>query len=180
VTSTTVGDGTAQRSEVRSFTVAFNEPVTLAPGAITLALLNTGGSGANNGSAPTDESTGLTWSSTDGGKTYVVTFSANTDSTGSLKDGIYTLTVLGAKVTDAATGLLPMSSDTNVTFHRLFGDINGDMTVNGIDYKAFKSSYLTSTGNSKFNANFDSNGDGTINGIDYKAFKNNYLKAFTY
>ncbi|HZL36904.1 MAG TPA: PA14 domain-containing protein, partial [Tepidisphaeraceae bacterium] len=82
VASTIVGDGTAQRSEVRNFTVAFNEPVTLAPGAITLALLNTtgSGSGTNDGAAPTDESTGLTWASTDGGKTYVVTFSANTDS----------------------------------------------------------------------------------------------------
>ncbi|HZL34352.1 MAG TPA: hypothetical protein VFC78_03515, partial [Tepidisphaeraceae bacterium] len=63
VQSTTIGDGTAQRSEVRHVTVAFNEAVTLAPGAITLALLNTtgSGSGTNDGAAPTDESTGLTW-----------------------------------------------------------------------------------------------------------------------
>jgi len=182
VLNTIVGDGTAQRSEVRSFTVAFSEAVTLAPGAITLALLNTGGSGSNGpaGTAPTDESTGLTWSSTDGGKTYVVTFNSNADATGSLKDGIYTLIVHAAKVTDAATGLVHVAADTTVAFHRLFGDINGDKTVNLTDYRAFKSAYLSTSTNSKWNPNFDVNGDGTINLTDYRAFKNNYLKQFIY
>src|SRR5205085_5056748 len=46
-----VGDGTAQRSQVKQLTVSFDRVVTLAAGAVTLQLLNTGGSGANNGAA---------------------------------------------------------------------------------------------------------------------------------
>jgi hypothetical protein len=56
VTSIAVGDGTAQRSQVKKLTVAFDRAVTLQAGAFKLVRLNTGGSGVNNGSAPTDAS----------------------------------------------------------------------------------------------------------------------------
>ncbi|HZL34814.1 MAG TPA: dockerin type I repeat-containing protein, partial [Tepidisphaeraceae bacterium] len=182
IVTSIVGDGTAQRSEVRSYTVSFSEAVILGPGAFTLALLNTAGSGSgtNDGSAPTDESAGLSWTSADGGKTWIITFSANTDLTHSLLDGIYSLTVHAAKVTDAASGLVPMAADSNFTFHRLFGDINGDKTVNLIDYRAFKKAYLSISTSANWNPLFDTNGDGTINLTDYRAFKRNYLKQFTY
>src|SRR5207253_187439 len=59
VSSIMVGDGSSQRSQVRSLTVTFDRAVTLAPGAVTLHMLNAGGSGANDGSNPSDASAAL-------------------------------------------------------------------------------------------------------------------------
>ncbi|HZL34542.1 MAG TPA: dockerin type I domain-containing protein [Tepidisphaeraceae bacterium] len=180
--STVIGDGTTQRSEVRQITLNFNKPVTLDSGAVTLSQLNTGGSGANDNSPPSDATSALgTPTSDDGGMTWVIPILPNTaysDATGSLKDGIYGLTVHGGQVSDSANQHL--AGDQTFEFHRLFGDINGDKTVNLIDYRAFKNSFLSSTGDSNWNPNFDVNGDGTINLTDYRSFKSNYLKQFTY
>ena len=179
--SATIGDGTAQRSEVRKVTLQFNQPVTLGSGAVTLSLLNTGRSGANDGSAPTDVSAALaTPATTDGGLTWTYTFqtsdSAVVDSTSSLKDGIYTLTVNPASV----TGGTLTGTNLSTTFHRLFGDIDGNGTVNSADYFKFKNAFGSKVGQLTYNPNFDFDGNGSINSSDYFKFKANFGKKFTY
>ncbi|HZL35405.1 MAG TPA: dockerin type I domain-containing protein [Tepidisphaeraceae bacterium] len=178
--STAFGDGittnTTQRSEVRTMTLKFDQPFALAASDLSLFMLNTGGSGLNDGSAPTpmDGSVIGSMTSPDGGLTWVVSFAKNTaytDASGSLNDGIYTLTMNGAGIVPVAGGSL------STTFHRLFGDFNGDGTVNLTDYRAFKAAFLSQTGGSTYNPAFDSNGDGTINLIDYRRFKANFLKT---
>lgn len=186
LSSITVGDGTAQRSEVRQLTLNFSKPVTLGSGALTLDQLNSGGSGANDGSAPSDATSALGQPTTsDGGMTWVVPIVANTpfsDATGSLKDGIYSVTVHGAQVTDSANQ--HMGGDQSLTFHRLFGDIDGNKTINNLDYLNFKKSYGSTRNDpvtgSEYNPNFDYDANGTINNLDYLHFKANYGKTFQY
>ncbi|HZL35248.1 MAG TPA: dockerin type I domain-containing protein [Tepidisphaeraceae bacterium] len=176
--------GQTQRSEVRNMILSFNQPVQLSAASLSLSLLNTGGSGLNNGSAPTPLAASVMASATspDGGATWIIAIadsSANSDSTGSLKDGIYSLVINSAALTGPNSATSLIGGNKTTTFHRLFGDINGDGTVNLTDYRAFKATYLSSAGNPGFVADFDANNDGTINLVDYRAFKNNYLKQFT-
>jgi hypothetical protein len=178
--STIIGSGTAQRSEVRSVTLKFDQPVALGAGALTLSLLNTGGSGLNNGAAATDASAALgTPATTDGGLTWVIPILSNTsysDSTGSLKDGIYTVTINPAKV----TGGILTGTNLSTTFHRLYGDIDGNKTVNSADYFKFKAAFGSTTGQPNFNSDFDFDGNGKINSADYFKFKANFGRKFTY
>jgi hypothetical protein len=51
---------------------------------------------------------------------------------------------------------------------RLFGDVNGDRTVNGLDLALFRSAFGTSLGNPNYLDYLDQNGDGTINGLDQR------------
>ena len=177
----TLGDGTAQRSEIRTLTLKFGQPVTLQAGAVTIALLNTGGSGANNGSDPTDATPALgTPTTPDGGATWIFKFVANTqfvDSTGSLLDGIYTATINQAKVIVSGGNSLSGAS-TGFTFHRLFGDINGDGTVNSADYFQFKKAFGSKAGSALYAAGFDFDDNGTINSTDYFKFRADLGKKF--
>jgi parallel beta-helix repeat protein len=181
--STTVDDGTAQRSLVRSITLRFDHAVGLIPGAVTLSLLNTGGSGTNDGSAATDASAALgTPASADGGITWVVPIlvsTASSNAIGSLNDGIYTVTLHAGSVVDAFANSLS-GGDQSITFHRLYGDIDGNGTVNSADYFKFKAAFGSTSGQSNFNLYFDFDGNGKINSSDYFKFKANFGKRFKY
>jgi hypothetical protein len=187
VSSFTVDDGTAQRSKVRSLTVMFDRPVTLSPGALSLSRHNTGGSGANDGSAPTDASGVLgVPTSSDGGTTWVVTFNGTAPfaelksdgtPTGSLVDGIYTLSVDPTKVT---AGGVAMTSPASMTFHRLFGDFNGSKSIQALDYNAFRNAFGKGTGQTGFDASFDFDNSGTVNALDFNQFRSRFGKVFTY
>jgi hypothetical protein len=187
LTSIVAGDGTAQRSQVKKLTLSFDRPVTLAPGAATLELLNTGGSGANDGSNPTDASAALDVPTTpDSGRTWVYAFAASSAfvqkttsgaPTGSLVDGIYKLSVDPAKVT--ANGV-PMTTGGSLTFHRLFGDINGNKDVNNADFGQFRNTFLRSTGDAAYNPAFDFNNNGSVNNVDFGQFRNRYGRGFVY
>ena len=116
-----------QRSMVDNIVFQFNEPVTLDPGAFTIALhagvsVN-GGAAGTVGTLPT-----LSWTSPDGGLTWVVTFSGAGVVGGSIADGDYDITVVSTAV--HANGQTMTSNVTN-TFFRLFGDTNGDGQVSG-------------------------------------------------
>ena len=188
VSTFTVDDGTAQRSQVRSVTVKFDRPVTLASGAFGLSQLNTGGSGANDGTNPTDGSAVLgTPMSGDGGTTWVVPFTgasplaeqrSDGTPTGSLVDGIYRLTVDPAKVT--AGGVAMAGPGPTVTFHRLFGDHDGNRSVNTLDYGLFRNAFGKAAGEAGFDASFDFDGNGAINTSDYGQFRRRFGKALTY
>ena len=180
--STTIGDGSAQRSEVRQLTVKFSEAVTLSPQEFTLLLSNDGGSGTSAGSTatdcnlPTDATAAIGQPTTpDGGVTWIIPILPNTafsDATGSLDDGIYSFTVHGANV--AARGLLLSGWDQTVTFHRLFGDIDANGIVNNADYFKFSRAFGKRSGDPAFVSLFDYDGNGTINNLDYFQFSKRF------
>ena len=112
------------------------------PRRISLSLLDNTGT-----NPPTDISSNVlgTPTTTDGGKTWLVRFNAgtaNSDASGSLCDGAYRLTVHAAGVTAAGQ---TMTGDYTATFHRLFGDTDGNGSVNALDYARFKQAFGTSS-----------------------------------
>jgi hypothetical protein len=56
-------------------------------------------------------------------------------------------------------------------FHRLFGDADGNRTVNPIDFGAFRSVFGLSSQATGFLEFLDQNGDGQINAADFAAFR---------
>jgi hypothetical protein len=189
VTNVAVNDGAAQRSQVKSIKVTFDRAVTLAAGAALLVRLNSGGSGANDNSAPTNASAVLgTPTTVDGGVSWTYAFVAgnpfmqttNTGvPTGSLVDGIYRLSVDPTKVT--AGGVAMAAAPTPLTFHRLFGDVNGSKDVNNADFGPFRNAFSKATGQAGFNAAFDFDNSGTVNNADFGQFRNRFLRlTFTY
>lgn len=185
-TAFSVNAGAAQRSEVTQLTVTFDHPVTFSAGAFTLDRRNTGGSGLNNGSAATDVSALLKWTShTDpstGITTVTITFAGlGVDAQGSLSDGIYDLVVHASLVHDAYGQQLG-SADQSYAFHRLFGDSNGDKTVDVVnDLAAFKQAYNSTIGQANYVSYFDYNDDGKIDStVDYTQFKKRLGLKFVY
>jgi hypothetical protein len=67
----------------------------------------------------------------------------------------------------------------STTFHRLFGDINGDGTVNSADYFQFKKAFGSKAGSTLYNPDFDFDANGSINSADYFKFKANFGRKFT-
>jgi hypothetical protein len=57
---------------------------------------------------------------------------------------------------------------------RLFGDVNGDRTINGLDLALFRRAFGTSLGNPNYVDYLDRNGDGAINGLDLAAFQSRF------
>jgi hypothetical protein len=176
-TAATVTTGT-QRSQVRGLVVTFASPTpSFSASQLGLSLLNTGNSGANNNSAPTSLPASLFGTPTpvagSNNTQWVVPFAAstaNTSASGSLNDGIYTLSISGVS----------SSGTTSLTFHRLFGDTDGNKTVNALDYARFKTAFGTSTGAAAYNADLDFDNNGTINAADYAQFKTRFGRTFTY
>jgi hypothetical protein len=184
---TQIDDGNRQRSVVRSLTFSFSSPVTLSAGAITLARLNTAGSnsGTNDGAPPTDASAALgTPTTSDGGLTWVVPFVKSiagiTDGSGSLLDGVYTATVHASLVTDAFNQHLATGDQTS-TFHRLYGDVNGDRKVSNGDFLVFSNTFGLTSGQAGYNRYFDLLGLGNkISNADFAQFSNRFGKSFIY
>jgi hypothetical protein len=94
---------------------------------------------------------------------------------GSLADGRYTLTTLASQI---SAGGQQMTS--NYTFgdaqglYRMFGDVNGDQTVNGLDFGFFKNAFGTQFGDAGYLGYLDFNGDGVINGLDFAQFRTRF------
>lgn len=177
--SSIIGNGSAQRSVVKSVTLSFSQ--TVYPDGIAAASLfrrNTGGSGADDGSAPTDLSADVLISNS--GPTWRITFlprSPAADAAGRLMDGIYDLVIHASGV--YSVGGHP-TADQTITFHTLFGDINGDGAVNGADYFSFRHAYGSVAGSTNYNPAFDYDSNGRIDLTDQKAFAARFGKRFTY
>ena len=196
------GNGTAagssaagQRSLVTKFAVVFSEPVALSAGAFSLGLVNSFGSGANNGSADTNASSvlgtpvnpsgdGTTWvvPVVQSGTSITYSYSLGTAGGGgaSLQEGVYRLSVTASAVTAAAGGSAMASNYTSALFHRLFGDIDGNKIVNNADYLKFKAGFGAAAGAGNYNADFDYDGNGVVNNSDYLQFKKRFGLAFSY
>ncbi len=202
LSATQVGDGSTQRSSVRSLGLTFSQGVSLGGGAFTLYQEAVNADGSLNTAAPaTDVTSAITASSTDSVNwTLSVNAGGTLDRTagatnaGLFADGIFQLVLHGSKITDAATGTFqfnsggdqivafasPQVGGPSSYFHVLFGDINGDGSVNLSDYRLFKLDFLADSGDSNYSAAFDYDGDGSINLNDYRKFKGNYLASFSY
>ncbi len=158
-----IGDGTAQRSAVRSLTVTFNSSVTFDTGAFALQR----GDGATV--SPT-----VTTAVIDGRTVATLTFAGANTEFGSLADGRWTLTVLGSHVHAAGNPTLTMAGDATAAFHRLFGDANGDATVNAYDFGQFRPAYGSSSGGATYVSWLDFDNDGSINGFDFGMLRNRF------
>lgn len=167
--SVQTNDGTSQRSMVTSFTVTFNDAVTFPSGiAAAIQLQRTGPV------SPTGQ-VNLAFSQT--GNTITVTFDDPTYAPAPIKsliDGNYTLTLVSNKI-QGAGGFLDgdnngtAGGDFILNTHRLFGDADGNATVNSNDFAIFRSFFGTTNG-----LYFDANNDGVINSDDFAEFRKRF------
>jgi hypothetical protein len=167
IASFSINGGAAQRSMDTLATLVFTQPMNL-NNAISITMRS------STGGAPTAMAFNL---STSDDITWTVTFPSYVG--GSLPNGIFDFTISAAKATSIATGL-PLPVDQTYTFHRLFGDFDGNGTVNNADYFAFKAAYGQGTGSDAYNAMFDFDGNGIVNNADYFEFKMCYGMVYSY
>jgi len=159
-----VGDGTQQRSQLKLIQVIFDYPVQFQGGngnaAAAFELIGPNG--------PVTISVDLSLS-TPNQTVARLTFSGANTEFGSIKDGVYNLRVIGSMI---STGGVLLDGDGNGTpggdrtlqIHRLFGDVNGDGTVNSFDYSQFGRAFGSSLGDPNYRDYLDFDGDGVING----------------
>lgn len=163
ITSTQVNDGSNQRSIVTSLSVEFSALVTLPTNAADAFTVV-----GPNGQVPVSvDTSGSTATQT---KTRL-TFSGPGTLAGSLTDGNYVLTVLGNQITLGDQALNADNDGTPggnfaFTFHRLFGDADGNRSVTAADFNAFRLAYGQSGPSI-----FDFNGDGTVSASDFNDFR---------
>jgi hypothetical protein len=169
-----VNDGSAQRSQVTSLTVAFNGVATLASGAFTLTRvgLPNGVAGDNVTLQDTDGTISVSTQTINGLTLATLTFSGANTSGGSLNDGNWTLAVNHAAVTINGTQMSSDYSQTNIK--RLYGDFDGSGTVNALDYGHFRLAYGSASTDAAYLAFLDYDGSGAINAFDYGQFRLRY------
>jgi hypothetical protein len=177
VTSTRINDGSAQRSRVTSLTLTFSDPVdfSITPGTAFTLVRNTDGAIVTFDATPAIVN-GVT----------VVTlnnFGGNATQFGSLADGRYTLTALASQISyfdEPLDGNRDGTGGDDFTFfdfqglYCMFGDLNGDQTVNGFDLGLFRNAFGAQTGDPNFLSYLDFNGDGVINGFDLGQFRTRF------
>jgi hypothetical protein len=168
VTGVQIGDGTAQRSMVSQLKVTFDQMISYA-GAPTAAYSLqriVGGNPAGN--------VGFSVSTVTVGTHSEATFTFTSDTTfGSLNDGRYRLTAIASQI---RVGSTPMAADSITSFHRMFGDANGDAQVDISDFGQFSGTFNLNSGQLGFLAYFDYNNDGVIDIADFGQFS---LRIFT-
>jgi hypothetical protein len=172
VSSVRVNDGSAQRSRVSSLTVSFDGPLQFV-GTASDAFSLRRSDGLLIGLIALVDTGSRT--------TVTLTFTGAGLEANSLADGNYTLTILGAAARSGSAGPLLDADgdglpggDLVYQFHRLFGDVNGDKAVNGLDLTAFRSAFGTVLGDANYNGGLDFDGDGAINGTDLAAFRSRF------
>jgi hypothetical protein len=89
--------------------------------------------------------------------------------TPSLVDGNYALTVFSSGISVGLSG-----GDKTSSLFRLFGDVNGDKTVNITDLTAFRNAFGTISTDTSFLPFLDFNGDGVINLTDLTQFRSRF------
>jgi hypothetical protein len=131
-----------------------------------------GGGIYNGGTLPS-----LGYTSPDGGVTWVVTFSGSGVVNNSIADGVYDLTLNHAAVTDAQGQAL--AADRVDTFSRLYGDSNGDGTVNNADTFQLRKTFGLSAGATGYLAYLDYTGSGTVTNADVFQFRRRFGTAYS-
>jgi uncharacterized protein (TIGR03118 family) len=165
VASVVVNDGAAQRSMVKSLTVTMDGPVTIDAGAFELHR--------QDGSLV---DLNIATSIVNGRTVAVLTFAGPDVVAGSLADGNYALAIRGNLVHDAMGRALDgdgdgfAGGDRSDSFHRLYGDSDGDRDVDLLDLRRFLSTLGRRPGDAHYLAYFDVNGDDRIGVVDLVAF----------
>jgi hypothetical protein len=176
-----INDGQSQRTAVNSIVLVFSGSVDIDSDTFSVVQLSDG-DGAATGISVTSNFT----CTKDGDTTVTLTFSDSTrNASGMLDDGNYQLTVDGSKVRTLGTGLtlganVVYGDTADEPFFALYGDNNGDRTVNVFDLLAFRQTYRASAGDSNFNANLDFGDDGVVNVFDLLNFRQNYRKTLPF
>lgn len=175
IVSIQVNDGSVQRSRVTSLKVTFTEAVSFPSGiAAAFQLQRTAATGGGTLGA-----VNLNFSQS--GSVVTITFVAGgpvgIDPGGSLADGKYQFSIVASKVQGSAGTLdgngngVAQGSPTDdrvQSFHRLFGDSDGNGTVNATDLSVFRT--LFGLGPSSF----DFNNDGQTNSNDLAEFRKRF------
>jgi surface-anchored protein len=143
-----VNDGSAQRSRVTSLRVTFS---TAVPGLTAANFVLTGFAGT------------VTVTPNGANTEYTLTFGGAGTENGSLADGLYTLTV---------TGVPGLTGTAAFSFHRLFGDADGDRDVDARDFTLFRQALFTGVNI----AAFDWDADGDVDLRDFARFRGQYGK----
>ncbi|MDB5357964.1 MAG: hypothetical protein JWN24_4417 [Phycisphaerales bacterium] len=176
LTSTIIGDGTAQRSVFHGFTLNFDQVVNLAPGAVTMNRVTTNSAGVILTSTAVDPSAFTITNPLGDGKTWIVTVAAGgmlDGGRGDFRDGVYQFTVHSALVTNAYGSALA-GGDQTKSFRKLFGDFNGDGRVSNADFTRFSNAFGSMIGDANFRVAFDYNHDGKISNADFAFFSNRF------
>jgi hypothetical protein len=166
VQSVVVDDGSVQRSMVRSVTVTFDRLVNFGGSPSAAFQLSRTGPGTTGNVTLAVDLSGSTTTQTIARLTFSGTL---TEGPNSLVDGDYTLTVFNNQIQGGIQG-----GDNVSNLFRLFGDVNGDKAVNGLDLALFRTAFGTSLGNPNYVDYLDQNGDGTINGLDLAVFRTHF------
>ncbi len=157
-----------QRSMVEDVVYTFSEPVTIpdANSAFTVAAAgpHPGTALASLSATAVPGSNSMQWA--------VTLTGAAPSALGSIANGEYSITINPTAVFAASDGVTPLAAGRTDQFYRLFGDINGDETVNAADNLQLKKA-LTN-----YNPAFDSNADGAVNAADNLAFKKDLTAGF--
>ena len=174
VTGTQVNDGAAQRSKVTSLQVTFSRTVSFAgPAADAFSLTRDSDGTPVLFTATTAVVNGATIVTLTG-------FGGPATDFGSLADGTYTLTALASKISGTGLALDANGDGTtgdNYAFgsaqglYRLFGDVNGDRTVDATDLAQFRSTFNRHVGDPLYLAALDFDGDGVVDARDLSAFR---------
>lgn len=171
VTSALINGGAVQRSNVKDITVRFSRPMTF-PNGPSGAISLTGPGG------PVQMDFDLT-QSTPSLTTVKLRFPSPTGGFGSVPDGNYLLVINANAVFD--DGGSALDGDGNgqpggnftLTFHRLFGDFDGDRDVDILDFSLFRTVFGQS-GQTGLPAACDSDGDGDVDIADFSRFRQRF------
>ncbi len=197
-----------QRSMIRRARISFSDFVFFDTSAMTLTRLNappspytsnyslTGGSYFGPVTATRIGPVVFDSTATQRLFNYDFVFSGNgVEVSGSLVDGVYDLALNNAAI-QAYVPLSPSPpygsfpglqlgggvGSTTLTFHRLFGDVNGDRVVNAIDQNlaiyGFNAAYRSVRGQSKYQEYLDFDNDNDVDGADRTQF-NRRLNLYT-
>ena len=144
----------------------FSEPVTLPTNKADAFLLTRTFPSSDTVTVSVDE----TIFTSSGGTQAVLTFTGPIGlvESQSLADGNYTLTVLASQVLDSASQ--PMAANYPVNFHRLFGDSDGNKSVDFlVDFIAFRNAF------NQVSHTFDFDNSGSVDFLsDFIAFRNRF------
>ena len=167
IVSVVIQNGDAQRSHVRETRWTFSEDVDLQrlidDGTIIQAfrLVEYGLDGNSDGRSASISASQFHYDSASRTLTWVLD-----DPEASLPDGYYEWEVDGGRIADAAGNPLNEGRTTITSFHRLFGDADGDMVIGDDDQKAVNEAIGTRAGQEGWDPTLDLDGDGIITARD--------------
>ena len=181
VSSAAINAGAAQRSRVTDLELTFATTLTAAEQAgmsYSLTRVRRPGGVADGATAIASTGPGpqvaVSYATVAGKTVATLTFTgADTAGVkfGSLADGVWRLTATSGTT---AAYLSPTDLGKAGSVYRLFGDANGDKTVDLLDAAVYEPAFGSLAGGANYVAPLDSNADGAIDLLDAAAFEPNF------